>query len=283
MPHYKRPESHLKNIVIYEPTHFQVQLGELMKIIAINASYRGDKGHTRVLIDKLFKGATEKGAECEIVTLSKNKINICKACNTCQTETHYLKCVFDEKDDVKSIFNKMSSADLIVFATPVYIFGISGLMKIFLDRIYSTSDVTDLRVSKSGLLFHHINHSICSKPFVTLVCCDNLEDKTPKNILSYFKTYSKFMDAPQVGILIRNAGSLTGHGKDPEKEKKFPKIYEVYNAYEQAGRELVEYGKITNKTQKRANQEIIPVPLFKIIKKIKPLKGKFIDKAQKMK
>jgi len=254
-----------------------------MKILAINSSYRGDKGHTRFLIDKLFKGTTERGAECEVVTLSKKKINICIACNVCQTENHFLKCVFEEKDDVRSIFNKMASADLIIFASPVYIFGISGLMKIFLDRIHSTGNVKDLRVSKSGLIFHHINHSICSKPFVTLVCFDNLEDETPKNILSYFKTYSKFMDAPQVGTLIRNAGALTGHGKDPEREKKFTKIYDVYNAYEQAGRELVEYGKITNKTQKRANQEIIPVPLFKYIKKIKPLKGKLLDNAQKMK
>lgn len=252
-----------------------------MRILAINGSYRGDKGHTRFLIDKLFKGAAEHGAECEVVTLSNNKIKICKACNICQTESSYLKCVFDGKDDLRSIFNKMTCADIIVFATPVYIFGVSGLMKIFLDRIYSTSDINDLRVSKSGLLFHHINHSICSKPFVTLVCCDNLEDETPKNVLSYFKTYSKFMEAPQVGMLIRNAGILTGHGKDPEKEKKFPKIYKVYDAYIQAGRELVEHGKITGKTQKRANQEIIPVPLFKIIKKIKPLKGKFIERAKK--
>lgn len=106
-----------------------------MKILAINSSYRGDKGHTKFLIDKLFNGAKEKGVECEAVTLSKNKINICKACNTCQKENHYLKCVFDKKDDVRSIFNKMTEADIIIFATPVYIFGISGLMKIFLDRI----------------------------------------------------------------------------------------------------------------------------------------------------
>lgn len=254
-----------------------------MKILAINSSYRGNKGHTGFLIDKLFSGAKERGAECEVVTLSEKNMNLCKACSTCQTEKHYLKCIFDEKDDVKSIFNKMADAEIIIFATPVYIFGISVLIKILIDRIYSTCDVSDLKISKSGLLFHHINHSITSKPFVTLVCCDNLEDETPKNILSYFKTYSKFMDAPQVGELVRNAGTITGHGKDYDKEDKFPKIHDVYDAYLQAGRELVEYGKITNKTQKRANQEIIPVPLFGIIKKITPLKKKFIEKAQKMK
>lgn len=254
-----------------------------MNILAVNGSYRGDKGHTRFLIDKIFKGAKEHGAECEVVTLSKNKINMCKACNICQTENHYLKCVFDDKDDVRSIFDKMSRADIIVFATPVYIFGISGLMKIFLDRIYSTSNVNNIMVSKSGLLFHHIDSSICSKPFVTLVCCDNLEDETPKNISSYFKTYSKFMDAPQVGVLIRNAGGLTGYGKDPEKEKKFPKINEVYDTYSQAGRELALQGKISKRTQRKANQEIIQVPLFRYIKKIRPLKSKFVEIAKKMK
>lgn len=254
-----------------------------MKILAINSSYRGNKGHSKFLIDKLFQGAKESGAECEVITLSKNKINMCKACNICHTENHYLKCVFDEKDDVRSIFNKMASADIIVFATPVYIFGISGLMKIFLDRIYSTGNIHNIMVSKSGLLFHHIDTSICSKPFVNLVCCDNLEDETPKNTLSYFKAYSKFMDAPQVGVLIRNAGRLTGHGKDPEKEKKFPKIYEVYDAYIQAGRELALEGKISKRTQIKTNQEIMPVPLFRYIKKIRPLKNKFIEKARKQK
>lgn len=254
-----------------------------MKILAINSSYRGNKGHTRFLIDKLFSGAIESGAECEVVTLSEKRMNLCRACSTCQTEKHYLKCIFDEKDDVKSIFNKMADADIIIFATPVYIFGISGLMKIFIDRLYSTSDVNDMKITNSKLMFHHINSAICSKPFVTLVCCDNLEDETPKNISAYFKTYSRFMDAPQVGKLVRNGGAITGHGKDPLKEYKFPKIYDVYEAYIQAGRELVEYGQITNKTEKKANQEIIPVPLFRFIKNLKPLKKKFIEQAEKMK
>ena len=44
-----------------------------MKLLAINGSHRGDKGHTRHLLDLLFQGASEAGAECEIVTLAKHK------------------------------------------------------------------------------------------------------------------------------------------------------------------------------------------------------------------
>ena len=231
-----------------------------MKIVAINSSHRGDNGYTRFLIDKLFQGATEAGANCEVVSLARLKINRCIGCQDCHSNEHNLKCVYDDKDDVRNIFNKMIEANIILFATPVYIFSMSGLMKTFLDRINATGDCNDLQLSKSGLIFHHIDHQICSKPFVVLVCCDNWENETPKNVLSYFKTYSKFMDAPQVGVLVRKSGKIVGHGKNAEKEKIYPKIQEVYKAYYQAGKELATAGKIRRATQKQANQNILPIP-----------------------
>lgn len=253
-----------------------------MKILAINASHRGDRGYTRLLIDRLFAGASAAGADCEVITLARLKINRCLACNRCETPDHYLRCVFDGKDDVSAIFAKMATADIIVYATPVYVFSMSGLMKTFLDRINSTADCRILRVTQSGLLFHHTNPSICSKPFVTLVCCDNFENDTPANILDYFRRFSRFMDAPQVGTLVRSGGSMTGQGKDPAREAKFLKMRQVYAAYNQAGRELALEGRIRRSTQRRANQEILPVPFFSWIKRIrfKPFKDKFVERAR---
>ncbi len=253
-----------------------------MKILAINASYRGDKGHTRFLIDKLFAGATAAGAECQVVTLARLKINRCLACGRCQTAEHYLECVHDGKDDVAAVFRQMAEADIIVYATPVYVFGLSGLLKTFLERFYSRGNSRDLRVSKSGQMFHHIEHAICSKPFVTLVCCDNLEDETPRNVLAYFRAFSRFMDAPQVGVLVRNGGLLSGHGRDPEREKRIPKILDVYAVYEQAGRELATQGCIRRSTERHANQEIVPVPLFSILKRLRPFKRIMIARAREM-
>jgi multimeric flavodoxin WrbA len=257
-----------------------------MKILAINSSHRGNNGYTAFLINKLFEGATEAGAACEVITLAKLKINRCASCDLCHTRDHYLRCIYDGKDDVRDIFNKMAEADIIVFATPVYIFSMSGLMKTFLDRINSTSNSDDLRLSKSSLFFHHIDQAVCSKPFVVLVCCNNMEDETPKNILSYFRTYSKFMDASQVGTLIRKSGKISGYGIDTEKENNFPRIHDVYRAYIQAGRELAVSEKIIRRTQKRANRNILPIPLiakflmkFKFFKKrmFEIIKNKFME------
>ena len=254
----------------------------MMKILAINASYRGDKGHTRFLIDKLFAGASAAGAECRVVTLARLKINRCMACGQCQTEKHSLKCVHDDRDDVAAVFRQMAEADIVVYATPVYVFGLSGLLKTLLERFYGRGESRDLRVSRSGLMFHHVDHTICSTPFVTLVCCDSLEDETPRNALAYFRTFSKFLDAPQVGTLIRNGGRLSGHGHDPERENQVPKILDVYAAYEQAGGELATEGRIGRSTEWRANQEIVPVPLFSILKRLEPFKKTMIERAREM-
>jgi len=253
-----------------------------MKLLAINGSHRGDKGHTRYLIDLLFQGASEAGAECEIVTLSKHKVNRCLSCGECHEAEHYLQCAYHDRDDVASIFAKIAQSDVVIYATPVYVFGMSGLLKTFLDRLYSTSDVNQMMLTQSGLLFHHIDHSVCSKPFVSLVCCDNLEDETPRNALSYFRAFARFMDAPHVGELVRNGGKLAGYGHDPEKRKKLPRLDQVYAAYIQAGRELALDGRINPRTQRIANQEIIPVPFFKILKNLPPFKKVMLERAKEM-
>ena len=251
-----------------------------MKILAINGSHTGKKGYTHFLIEKLFEGAKNAGADCEEITLAKLKINICKGCSVCNTEKHLLKCIYEEKDDVAMIFNKMREADIIIYATPIYVFNMSGLMKVFIDRINATGNSKEFKLSESGLFFHHISKDIYSKPFVTLICHDNFENEMSKNVVSYFKTFSKFMDAPQVGTIIRRSGKVTGHGKNPEKEKQYPKILESYKALELAGKELVTKGKICRKTQKTASQDIIPVPFFSILKNFKGFKKKALEKLK---
>jgi multimeric flavodoxin WrbA len=247
-----------------------------MKIVAINASHRGDRGHTRFLIDRVFQGAQETGAECEVVTLARLKIGRCLACAKCQTKEHYLRCVQEDKDDVRQVFDKIAAADVVIYATPVYLYGMTGLLKTLLDRLYSVCDVADVQLSRSNLIHHHVDASICRKPFVTLVVCGNIEVETTRNTIGYFRTYARFMDAPRVGVLVRNA---VGYLED----KSNPRVQAVCAAYVQAGRELATQGRIRRSTQRRANQEIVPVPLFGLLKRLplRPLKQIMVNEARK--
>ncbi len=254
-----------------------------LKILALNGSHRGNQGHTAFLIDRLFAGAAAAGAACEAVTLVKLKINRCLGCDQCQAGAA-LRCVYDGKDDAADVFRRMAAADLLIYATPVYIFNMSSLLKTLLERFYGRCHVYQLLATDSGLLFHHVDRAICSKPFVALIGCDNLEDETPRPLRTYFRAFSQFMDAPQVGELVRNGGLLAGYGRNPEAAKTLPKLAAVYAAYEQAGRELATEGRIRPATQRRANQEIVPVPLFGLLKRVrsKPFKQGFVKRAQAM-
>ncbi len=251
-----------------------------MKILAINSSFRGDNGYTKFLIDKLFEGAAEAGAVCENINLAYLKINHCIACQVCQTEKHRRKCIHN--DDAEMIFSKMKMADIIIFATPIYVLDLSSLLKILLERLYFTSEINRFKITKSGIPFHDIDPSICSKHFVYLITCDNASAETTKTAETYFKTYSRFMDTKIVGALVRRTGALVGHGKDREKEEIFPAILKIYDAYNQAGRDLAVLGNILPSTQRRANKAIVHVPYFlKYLVKLDFIK-KRIDKIIKM-
>lgn len=255
-----------------------------MKILAINASLRGSRGYTHFLIERLFEGARAAGADCETVTLADLDMRRCLSCDRCHAGGSLNPCVLAGKDDTEGVFARMAAADLIIYATPIYVFNLSSLLKTLLERFFGTSDVRDLRLTKSGLMFHHVDAAVCSKPFVTLITCDNMEDDTPRSVLTYFRVFSRFMDAPLVGELVRSGGSLAGYG-DPAVTEKSPRLQQIYAAYHQAGRDLAQRGHISRATQNRANQSLIPVPFFNLLKRLpfRGLKERFLAEAKKWK
>lgn len=238
-----------------------------MKIVAINGSHRGKKGNTHKLIEKLFEGASQKGAICEEILLSEHKINPCIDCKICNSEKTMFKCVYDDKDDVKMIFDKIREADLVIIASPVYLFTISGKLKIFLDRINSTADSNSFLLNNNGLFFHHIDEKLCSKDYVFIITCDNFMDETVKNSISYFKTYNKFMNGKIKGMLIRKSCKFLFNKSNSANSLKSE---QSFNAFYNAGKEIAEKGCISKRTQKIASQNIIKIPfIIKIMAKFK--------------
>ena len=93
-------------------------------------------GNSDILADEFMKGAEDAGHNIEKIRIADRKIAFCIGCFVCQ-ETQ--KCIID--DDANAIVEKMLVADTIVFATPVYFYGMSGQMKTMLDRsnpLYTT-------------------------------------------------------------------------------------------------------------------------------------------------
>ena len=93
-------------------------------------------------------------------------------------------------------------------------------------------------------------------------CCGNVEEAAVENVVSYFKTFSKFLDAPIVGALIRKSIGMMKIDSSQGTDGQNPLITEVRDAYTQAGRELALQGRITAKTQKKANRQLLNIPFL---------------------
>lgn len=97
-------------------------------ILIISTSLRKDS-NSDILADEFAKGALDAGNTVEKINLGDKKIEFCRGCLACQQTK---KCVIN--DDVEEIIQKMKYADVLVFATPIYYYEMSGQMKTMLDR-----------------------------------------------------------------------------------------------------------------------------------------------------
>lgn len=102
-----------------------------MKILAINGSPKGTKSNTDIILQPFLQGAVQAGAYPETVYLSNCTINPCSGCMSCWFNTPG-ECI--HKDDMSQLLEKLQSSDLIVYASPLYTYTVTGLMKNFMDR-----------------------------------------------------------------------------------------------------------------------------------------------------
>ena len=98
------------------------------KILILSASPRKN-GNSEQLAAAFARGAAEVGNIVETIFLREKNIGFCRGCFACAKLGH---CVI--RDDAVEIAQKMKEADVLVFATPVYYYSISGQLKTMLDR-----------------------------------------------------------------------------------------------------------------------------------------------------
>ena len=101
----------------------------MSKVLVISTSLRA-KSNSDILTERLIAGAREAGHEVGHIGLKGKNINFCLGCLACQQTQ---RCVI--KDDAAEIAEKVKEAETLVFATPIYYYGMSGQMKTLLDRL----------------------------------------------------------------------------------------------------------------------------------------------------
>lgn len=101
-----------------------------MKVTGVIGSPRGKNSSTLRLVEAAVEGAFQKGAEVEVVDITKLRIGYCKGCGQCYEKG---KCHYD--DDFPYVMDKLIDSDGIVLGSPNYIDSVTAQLKTLMDRM----------------------------------------------------------------------------------------------------------------------------------------------------
>lgn len=100
----------------------------MSKLLILNGSPR-KKGNTSILADYLKTHMTGK-VQVTNVFLYDYIVNPCTDCRACKEGD--FTCVID--DEMHNLYREIDNTDILVFGTPIYWFGPTGVMKMVIDR-----------------------------------------------------------------------------------------------------------------------------------------------------
>lgn len=169
-----------------------------MKIVILEGS-PNKHGSSNLLADNFRQGAEKAGHVVEIIDAAHGNIQPCTGCIHCGYEG---PCV--QRDDVRQIREKILSADMMVFVTPLYYYGMSAQLKTLIDRFCAYNSSIQRKRMKSALIS----------------AAWNSDEWTFDALEAHYKTLVRYLNLRDMGMVL-GAGcgtpDMTEHSRFPEE------------------------------------------------------------------
>ena len=149
-----------------------------MKALILNGSPR-KKGNTSHALQAIADGLARNHA-VESLNVYDFKFLPCRNCDACKRNGG--NCI--QADDAMKIIEKVTAADLVIFGSPVYWWGISAQLKDVVDKFYSRDDASD-----------GTKPTLRTKKKIGIVACgaDALSNPEYKLISDQFRCIAEFL------------------------------------------------------------------------------------------
>lgn len=121
------------------------------KVMTILLGSPRKEGNSEQLADSLAKGAEERGYEVRKVRLAGKKLNGCLDCRKCWSKG--TPCI--QQDDMAPVYEDITAAEVLVFASPLYYYSWSAQIKPVWDRLlpfFAANAKTNLKDKRAVLL-----------------------------------------------------------------------------------------------------------------------------------
>ncbi len=170
-----------------------------MKHVLVFKGSPRENGNSSTLADRAAEGAKAGGAEVEFFSLHGMDIHPCDACDICH-ETGV--CVL--KDDMQALYPKLTQADAIIIASPIYWFTMSAQTKLFIDRWYALE-------SSQG-------NPLKGKPFGILLTYGDSDPYSSGaiNAIRTFQDMFRYIGADLIGLVYGTAMDVGDALKQPD-------------------------------------------------------------------
>lgn len=151
-----------------------------MKIVVLEGS-PNKHGSSNMLADEFIRGAKEAGHSIEVIDVAHADIHPCSGCIHCGYEG---PC--SQTDDVDKIRSQILAADMIVFVTPLYYYGMSAQLKTMIDRFCAFN---------SSIQRKHMKSALISAAW-------NADSWTFDSLLSHYKTLVRYLNFEDRGTVL---------------------------------------------------------------------------------
>ncbi len=175
-----------------------------MKITILMGS-PNKKGSTAILAEEFKRGAEEAGHTCEMIDVCHANVHPCTGCIYCGYEG---PCA--QKDDMEDIRKTLQQSDMVVFATPLYYYGMSAQLKTVVDRFCAFNSSLNSRHLKSALL----------------TVAWNADDWTFEALTAHYNTLVRYINFEDMGMILGygcGTPSMTKRSGYPEQAYKLGK------------------------------------------------------------
>lgn len=157
-------------------------------ILVLNGASRKN-GSTVKLTQALSEGAASAGHHVQEFYLDDMNIHSCKGCLRANNNS---KSPCSQKDDMDKIYAAFSECDVVVFASPVYLWTITGTLKTVADRLYAELE--------------SLGYSKFARESVLLMTADGADYS---QAVTWYRTYEH-------NLGWTNRGEILGKGKEKE-------------------------------------------------------------------
>ncbi len=220
-----------------------------MNALFVNGSPRKN-WNTHKMLESAMKGASDSGADCEMIHLYDYSFKGCVSCLECKLKDNKTNGLCVYRDDLSPVLEKALSCDVIIAGSPIYFDNSAGMFRAFMERLLFP--IFTYKVTPDGSWQKVFDRTIYSAIIYTMHCTEEEAEKkhypeylaqnrdSMYGVLGYCEELCAYNTCQFTDLSRYDSDVLNTSAKSEYYKKVFPE--DLKKAYE-LGARLVEKAK----------------------------------------